>query len=290
MVFKKFTDRILSAGTTAANALLHGPEQAEKIRQLECMGFSAERARHALNATEGDVDRAAELLLLGANAQQEHRAVPSRNDGAVATTAAGNSRNHDQRGTAVAAHNDDQMRRAIEESLMVNQWEESRQVREVIDLTGDNPNNAAAAKPTKNTQRNNLATKQPAKQLTGGKSAAAINAGKAAATRHTNITNKKTLSQTHPNVQLPEKLSNKTKEEQILRCANRVKPHVMAVDTLLRVLTSVRDSPDNPKFRTIDRTNANYAKHVKDATLGKVPQGAAGGARGVDECVLGRRG
>mmetsp|Transcript_25199 Transcript_25199/g.41337 ORF Transcript_25199/g.41337 Transcript_25199/m.41337 type:complete len:278 (-) Transcript_25199:96-929(-) len=38
----------------------------------------------------------------------------------------------------------------------------------------------------------------------------------------------------------------------------------MAVDTLLRVLTSVRDSPDNPKFRIIDRTNANYAKFVKD--------------------------
>merc|ERR1711966_31165 len=42
------------------------------------------------------------------------------------------------------------------------------------------------------------------------------------------------------------------------------KPHVMAVDTLLRVLTSVRTSPDNPKFRTIDRSNGNYVKFVRD--------------------------
>ena len=99
------------------------------------------------------------------------------------------------------------------------------------------------------------------------KSAAAINAGKAAAARTANspyANTKKTLDQTHPNVQIPEKMSKKTKEEQILRCANRVKPHVMAVDTLLRVLTSVRSSPENPKFRTIDRSNGNYVKFVKD--------------------------
>ena len=38
----------------------------------------------------------------------------------------------------------------------------------------------------------------------------------------------------------------------------------MAVDTLLRVLTSVRGSPNNPKFRTIDRANPNYVKFVRD--------------------------
>lgn len=281
MVFKRFTDRIISAGTTAANTLLHGPEQAEKIRQLEAMGFSPERARHALNATEGDVDRAAELLLLGANEDQQQHAFPSHNNAAVAATG-NNGNNHQQQGTAVAAHNDEQMKRAIEESLRVNQREDARQMRqaeavsmkkrgkkEVIDLTGDEPNNNAAA--TKQQNKKVPATKQPTKQPTGFKSAATTNAGKAAANRHnTNHNNnnykKKTLSQTHPNVQLPEKLSNKSKEEQILRCANRVKPHVMAVDTLLRVLTAVRNSPNNPKFRTIDRTNANYVKFVKDKT------------------------
>ena len=76
MVFKKFTDLLLSAGTTAANTLLHGTNQVEKIRRLESMGFSPEHARHALNATEGDVDRAAELLLLGGNEQQLRHDVP----------------------------------------------------------------------------------------------------------------------------------------------------------------------------------------------------------------------
>ena len=112
------------------------------------------------------------------------------------------------------------------------------------------------------------------------KSAAAINAGKAATSRfnnnntttktpfNTNVNNQKTkttLDHTHPNLKIPTKMSNKSKEEQIMRCANRVKSHVMAVDTLLRVLTSVKTHPDNPKFRVIDRTNVNYVKYVRDA-------------------------
>lgn len=152
MAFKKFSDGLLSAGTLVANPLSLRAEQADKVRLLESMGFDLQRARHALNATEGNVDRAAELLLQGIN-----KATSTR----------------------------------------IN-----------------------------------------------GKKKKAIDA--------------------HPNVQLPQKLSDKSKEEQVLRCAHRVKPHIMAVDTLLRVLTSVRDSPDNPKFRTIDRANANYVTFVKD--------------------------
>lgn len=281
MVFKKFTDRILSAGTAAANTLIHGADTAEKIQQLEAMGFSGERARHALNATDGNVDRAAELLLLGANEQQLHDTQPLPRT--TTTTSAANNNNNAPPGIHVAAHNDAQMRRAIEESLAMNQQEESRQLRqaenasmEVIDLTSDTETNttasAAVAKKKKTKTTNTVTTtmqqkKIPVKQ--GVKSAAAINAAKAAASRsrHSNNNNmyqSKTLDKTHPKVQLPEKLSNKTKEEQILRCANRVKPHVMAVDTLLRVLTSVRTSPDNPKFRTIDRTNGNYVNFVRD--------------------------
>jgi len=275
MVFKKFTERLVSAGTTAVNTILHGPEQAEKIRQLESMGFPTERARHALNATGGDVDRAADLLLLGANEpqqqqqQQQQSAPPPARAVMSSSPARNNNRQND--GPAVAAHNDEQMRRAIEESMWASQQEEARQLRqaeaasmknnrkkkEVIDLTGDKKTISTKNNNTNNPPQNNV------------KSAAAINAGKAAASRTNNDHNKfatqrKTLNETHPNVQLPDKLSNKTKEEQILRCANRVKPHVMAVDTLLRVLTSVRNMPDNAKFRIIDRTNGNYITFVRD--------------------------
>lgn len=141
MVFNNFTNRLLSAGTIAANPLLP----------------SLEQSRHAFNATEGNVDRAAEVLL-----QSDTVALGAR---------------------IISNYNKDK---------------------------------------------------------------------------------KKDVIDSHPDVKLPQTLDNKPKEEQILRCAHRVKPHSMAVDTLLRVLTSLRDSPDNPRFRTIDRTNANYVTFVKD--------------------------
>lgn len=278
MVFKQFTDRLRSAGTTAANTLLHGSEQAEKIHQLTSMGFPPERARHALNATGGNVDRAAELLLAAADAdaEQRHQHQPQHNDDISShdrqLRTQTNSSNRE--GTHVAAHNDEQMRLAIEESLRIEQQNASKQkqsntassTKDVIDLTEDNPGtmkkkkNSSPATSTTTTTTTNANFKS-----------AAINAGKAATARHLNPanitlpkTNTTTLNHTHPNIQLPEKMANKSKEEQILRCANRLKSHVMAVDTLLRVLSSVRSMPDNPKYRIIDRNNSNYITHVKD--------------------------
>jgi division protein CdvB (Snf7/Vps24/ESCRT-III family) len=73
MVFKKLADRLHSASTAAANAVSNTlapssdqPQQQymNEIIQLESMGFMSERARQALNATNGNVDRAAELLFL----------------------------------------------------------------------------------------------------------------------------------------------------------------------------------------------------------------------------------
>ena len=278
MVFKHFTDRLRSAGTTATNTLLHGSEQAEKIRQLSAMGFDPERARHALNSSGGNVDRAAELLLAAADAELQHHNddIPSHDHRRNLSNSNGNRH---QGGTHVAIHNDNQMRLAIEESLRVEQQsaqkpkqdrqaEASSKKTEVIDLTGDErkadvvlrKNNSLPDKKKKQT------SKPPTSSTATIKSAAAINAGKAATTRHNQnqLTAPNTLEHTHPNVQLPEKMSNKSKEEQILCCANRLKTHATAVDTLLRVLTSVRNMPDNPKFRVIDRTNGNYVAHVKD--------------------------
>ena len=140
---------------------------------------------------------------------------------------------------------------------------------EVVDLTGDDDSDDDGNKKLKAATTNSTALQKKKNAPTTKrqpKSVAVMNGGKAAASRFNNNLTPKTLDQTHPNVKVPEKLSNKTKEEQVMRCANRVKPHVMAVDTLLRVLTSVRTSPDNPKFRVIDRTNGNYIKYVRDVT------------------------
>jgi len=297
MVLRKFlnnaTGGLLTALTNNTNT------RSEEIQQLEAMGFPRERIVHALNATDNNVEQAAELLLLGVNEAD----YPTTSAAAAATTTNRNNgrgnNNNGNEGAHVTAHNEEQMRRAIEESLQVNQRQEADNLRRaevaslqnnnddtnkkknkskgvvgkktgktpvvassnVIDLTGDDSKQPAAA--ISKTKRNATV-----------KSAAAVNAGKAAVSRFTNTStntnNKstsptsKTLSQTHPNVKLPTKLQSKSKEEQILRTANRVKPHVMAVDTLLRVLLAVRSSPDNIKFRSIDRTNANYVQYVRD--------------------------
>ena len=172
------------------------------------------------------------------------------------------------------------MRRAIEESLQVNQRQEADDLRraEIASMQNNNKNmknnvKAVASKETNAAGVIDLTgdSKPPAANTkTTVKSAAAANAGKAAVSRFNGNNNNKSspttnqLNKTHPNVKLPAKLQSKSKEEQILITANRVKPHVMAVDTLLRVLQSVRSSPDSIKFRVIDRTNANYVKYVRD--------------------------
>ena len=283
MVLRKFLNNATGGLLTAlANT---NNNNSEEIQQLEAMGFPRERIVHALNATDNNVERAAELLLLG---ESEEAATTSTNASAAFTNARGDNGNTSE-GTHVAAHNEEQMRRAIEESLQANQRQEAANLRraEVASLqNNDNSNSKNKSKGVVGKKTNKTPDvastnvidltgddSKPAATISKGKqgvkSAAAINAGKAAVSRFNNNTTNtspasKTLSQTHPNVKLPTKLQSKSKEEQILRTANRVKPHVMAVDTLLRVLLSVRSSPDNIKFRTIDRTNANYVQYVRD--------------------------
>ena len=299
MVLRKFLNATTGGLLTALGA--NSNDNNEAVQQLEAMGFPRERAIHALNATDGDVERAAELLLLGVN-EGDYPSTTSNNNNNVRNNTANNA----NEGTHVAAHNEEQLRRAIEESLQVNQRRETDDLKraeiaslqtntssnnkgggknggvvnakkkkpsapsntaDVIDLTDDDSNNnkqLAASKPT---------AARTKKKDTTIKSAASVNAGKAAVSRFNNTSNNNNtttsspttkLNKTHPNVKLPTKLQSKSKEEQILRTANRVKPHVMAVDTLLRVLLSVRSDPENIKFRVIDRTNVNYVTYVRD--------------------------
>ena len=243
MVFKKFADRLVSAGTNAVSAALRvgvGEQQqqeqeyANEMRQLESMGFIPERARHAIVATDGDVDRAAEILLLGGGGGGEDIRGVGGGGGTTTTTA-----------THVTAHNDEQMRRAMEESLHT---EDTRRVREA--------EAASLATATAGTTVVNNARKAAAARRDD---APVRFAPPAAPTPKT-----KNLERTHPAVRLPDALSNKSKEEQILRCADRLKSHAMAVDTLHRALSSVRNMPGGARYRIIDRTNANYVRYVRD--------------------------
>jgi hypothetical protein len=284
MVFKKFADKLISAGTTAANALRGADANDDGVRHLASMGFDGERARHALNATNGDVERAAELLLLGANDDGGEGEMPRRRQRGPSNDDGGGG------GTHVAAHNDEQMRRAMEESLMLEERRrvreaESVSLRDVIDLTGGG-GNETKKEPPRSTKKVTTTTRDARmdptstapttsndNNITASKKKAAIAAprrdnpsrlvggGASAKTKNGTTT---PLGSTHPAINLPERLCNKSKEEQILRCANRLKSHVMAVDTLHRALTYVRNSPSEPKYRVIDRTNANYVRFVRD--------------------------
>jgi len=83
---------------------------------------------------------------------------------------------------------------------------------------------------------------------------ASKNAGRASTTRTTEVNNNN-IRNTHPKVKIPKRLSQHDQEDIILRCANRVAPYSLSVDTLLRSLKKIQLNPKNVKFQTID-TNA----------------------------------
>merc|ERR1712176_429270 len=95
-------------------------------------------------------------------------------------------------------------------------------------------------------------------------SAASKNAGRAAASRLTTKTNgpKKGLANTHPKVQMPKRLSQHDKEDIIMRCANRVAPYSLSVDTLLRSLKTVQGNPSNRKYHTVDSSTAMFQRSL----------------------------
>ena len=79
------------------------------------------------------------------------------------------------------------------------------------------------------------------------------------------VTHAQPLAKSHPNVHVPKLLSQKSKEEQILRCANRVQGYPNAVDTLYKAVKALQTNRDNPKFQTIDTTTAGYQNSLQHA-------------------------
>jgi len=102
------------------------------------------------------------------------------------------------------------------------------------------------------------------------KSAAALNASKAALRRanapaSTHSSRSTSPNNSHPNVKVPAKLSAKPKEEQILRTADRLKSSPQALDTLYKTLKALQSDPNHPKFRRINQTTAGYQKSLANA-------------------------
>ena len=83
---------------------------------------------------------------------------------------------------------------------------------------------------------------------------------------HKISTNQAALRENHPGVKVIPKLQDKTVEEQLLRCADRLKSSPAAVDTLYRAVTTIQQHPTEAKYRTIDTTLPSFQR-----TLGKAP-------------------
>ncbi|KAI2488914.1 PUB domain [Fragilaria crotonensis] len=225
-MFRRFTERV----TAAVLGDHSSAETEDKIRVLQAMGFEERNARSALAQANGDIDNAAVLLLRSPSLPAPFRAPTASNS------------------------IDEAMRNAMEESL---QTEEQRLYRQAQEASLQTPN-AVPRKP----QPPNKAT-PPNRQTT----AAANKAAQAALARSTNPPNRNKNSRSpiqehHPDVKVPTKLEDKSKEEQILRNVNRVKGHPSAVDTLYKALTALRSDPNNPKFRRIDKSNPGYQRSL----------------------------
>lgn len=95
-------------------------------------------------------------------------------------------------------------------------------------------------------------------------SAASKNAGRAAASRLTITTTrpKTNLANTHPKVQIPKRLSQHDQEEVIMRCANRVAPYSLSVDTLLRSLRTIQANPSNRKYHNVDTSSDMFQRSL----------------------------
>lgn len=255
-MFRKLSEGLASAGDRLASAWGSGGGtggQESNVQQLSALGFDSASAAAALQATNGDLDRAAELLL--AQGPPVPAPVPRSHP-----TANGNDNDDEdaalQQALQQSAHDEQQRRRqrqqpqpqtaaarkAGEAALARAAAQQSRfPVRSATSKQPIHPNRGKVEPP----QRTGAATPTPAptsfRTTSGG------------------------LSQHHPDVKVIPKLQDKSKEEQILRCADRLKSSPAAVDALHRAFTTLRAHPDDPKYRTIDRSGAVYQRTLASA-------------------------
>jgi hypothetical protein len=196
----------------------------EKVRTLQALGFEESEARTALQNANEDVDRAAELLF------------------------ASGSTNHTT-GAALSNNQDEALRNAIQESMQSEEQRRCKQAQEAslqpqrhTRSAAGNHAALAAAKRAEDCKRfgSNHIPASKTRSYSGG------------------------LSTHHPDVKVPAKLEHKSKEEQILRCADRLKSYPTAVDTLYKALTMIRNNPGVDKYRRIDKTTAGYKRSLEN--------------------------
>jgi len=75
---------------------------------------------------------------------------------------------------------------------------------------------------------------------------------------------KTTVVENNHDLQLPTPIRHLTKQEQILRCTQRLAPHSLAVDALLKLFKNIRDYPQKEVYKTLYKSNPEYQRVLKD--------------------------
>jgi UBA/TS-N domain/PUB domain/UBX domain len=259
-MFRKLSEGLASASDRIATAL--GSDE-PKVRQLTSMGFDGATASQALQATNGNVDQAAELLLLASSASVlpggpggQHQQQQQQQQQTVIDLTGNDGR---------AAEDDDSevMRRVLQQS--VDDEQNRRQV-QLQSAASRRAGEAALARAgaraaTSHSPTSRNAAARTTKAPTNGKQPSAPSASSVSISS----TASKLLAAHHPEVKVIPKLQDKSKEEQVLRCADRLKNSPQAVDTLLRALTTIRDHPHDDKYRTVDKSAPGYKRSMENA-------------------------
>jgi hypothetical protein len=228
-MFRRLANRLASAVNVS-------DEDNSNVRQLEAMGFPLDLARRTLSQCNGNVEHAAEVLLAGSQ------------------TTTSTALTHDRTSDVNAAS----LQAALTESL---QSEDQRlfQLAQQESLHSTTLPARAVLPPITDMQRNSA------------QSAAAVRRAGTAAHQRSGATappirsNSGGLSTHHPNVTIPKPLDSKSKEEQIVRSADRLKTHSMAVDTLHKALVTIQANPEEEKYRRIDTNHPGYQRSVAGA-------------------------
>ena len=214
-----------------------------KVETLISMGFHESQAKHALDAFDGNLERATNYLLSeadgGINQQQQH------------------AQQQEQQ----------QLERAMAESLEI---QHRRVAPSAASVKAGQAAAARAANANKKFGANGKILIKTEKTTSNSSLHDSTYKSKESSYKSTNnpINNKKSiLLENHPHVKVPTQMKDKSKEEQILRCAKRLAPYPHAVDTLLRAFIYIRQYPDNDKYRKIDRSSAGY-QNVLDGKPG----------------------
>ena len=216
--------------------------QNDRVNVLINMGFDESQAKIALEASGGNVDQAAELLLSSLSNDNPTRNVNDALQQEIGLTAPSFTSYQPD------LDQDEMMGKAIQASIASEEDRLKRKNREVTrtnELTTKKKNdgNNKIAK----SQLKNLSRRTPA-------AIAAENRLKHSIPIKSNVTQKKSINK------MLTPLKNKSKEEQISRLAARLSPYPSAVDTLRIALTALKNDVSNPKYRTIDKNTAGYQK------------------------------